>query len=166
MRFLLALAAGFTIAALAVPLLASSAPNRSSDATALQQRVAKLERTTTSLKKQLAAQTKINTAQNDRLTKLESQVANPPMPKLTVSSAAGTDVSIGAQSFGSANAVCPTGTTLVAGAYKADDQVEVSSSAPGTSANTWNFSIWNPNRATGQEQTSVTPYAICLSLTP
>jgi hypothetical protein len=84
MRTLLALAAGFTIAALALPLLASSAPRRQTDAIA--QRVPGSLRTTTSLKKQVAAQAKSNGAQSIRLAKLEGQVANPPAPKLTVGS--------------------------------------------------------------------------------
>ncbi len=69
------------------------------------------------------------------------------------------------QSWGGPSAVCPAGTTLIGGAYKSDLQVEVSSSAPGTSPNTWNFSVWNPGRDASQ-RTQVTPYAICLSVTP
>jgi hypothetical protein len=164
---MLAVAVGFALAALTVPMMAGSAVNSRDDAiTLLQRRVATLERASAYLRKQIALQIKINSAQariNDdvdgRLSSVENQVANPTVPTMIVSSDIGAPVVIGPHGSGNSTATCSSG-KLISGGFDSSYPVEVSQSQlVGTQWDEWAYNPYN-------DTAILTPWSVCLQLLP
>jgi hypothetical protein len=176
-RTLLILAAGIAAGALAIPMLASSAPTRNADAiTSLQRRVASLERTTANLKKQLVVQgrfdadqvqvnneqSKVNSSQTGINGTLDARVTaleNKPKSSLSVQSYGGIGGSVAPHTWSNLSANCPVG-TRIGGAFTSNYPIMVGNDEPSGVA-TWNVSAFNPFDG---DQPFVTPYAICASI--
>lgn len=173
MRTLIALVMGFAIAALTIPVLASSAPTRSFDAVSLlQRRVANLETKMRAVTAILKSQAKINNLQqridsttNDRLASLDNRISGlesappPPTPTATVNSYLGAPVLISPYTWGYASASCLNGGTLIAGGFDTNYPVDLGNSKP--NGTLWDIAAWNPY---GGDTAVVTPYAVCLTL--
>lgn len=163
MRTLAALAAGFTLAALTLPLIANSAPTTRTDAvTQLQRRVTNLERSLRALGKVVKDQIDIDTSQrginaafNSRLSNLELPK---PAPKLTVTTDLGTPAIINPRTWGNASASCLVRGTLIGSGFSTNSPVMVGTSLVNGAGT--ELLAFNPY----DQQAVLTPYAICLSL--